>query len=151
MDVAGAAALLGALVAMITALTGPLRDRALSSRLSRVEKHLAEGTTAGETRAMLESARDHLAERIAIIELRPRYRPGWIMVGCLLVLGVTLLVIVNLPDAGSELNYLTVYATIGWICYFGGVAGFSIIRGKQALWLEGHRDTAYRRDSNPLR
>jgi len=148
MDLAGLAALLAIPIAAISAFAGPLKDRGLVARLQRIEKVLDEGTAAGLQRAMLENARDHLVERIAVAELRPRHVSGYISVACFITLGVLVVALVAFGVDGADKN--PVNLRIGFGCYFLGLAIWMVISIAQHWWLVTNRTNGYRRDNNPL-
>lgn len=146
MDLAGLAALLAVPAGVIAAIASPIRERGLVARLQRIEKLLAEGTVAGRQRRMLENARNHLAERIAVGELQPRLvELVWVGI-VLLVLGVGLGAWTML-DHTFDLDPLTHgYRVIGWIAYVLGLALFSARAIWRSLWISNNRDSDYARN-----
>lgn len=148
MDLAGVATVVGALVALFAAVSSALQPRTLESRLRRTEKLLAESTVKGLHRQMLESARDHLVERIAARELRPRYWEAWFVSAVPFLLGLVLLY--SNIEVWAGIKDLRPYTIIGWIGYFWGLIGATIILLTQHAWLLKNRSKAYRRDSNPF-
>lgn len=146
MDLAGLAALLAVPTGVIAAIASPIRERGLVARLQRIEKLLSEGTVAGRQRRMLENARDHLAERIAVAELQPRL-VEFIWLGIVLLATGVGIGAWTMLDHTFDLDPLTPsYRVVGWTTYGLGLALFSARAIWRSLWISKNRNSDYARN-----
>ncbi len=97
---------------------------------------------------MLENTRDHLIERIAMRELRPRWLGWWEFAGWSLSLAVAALVCLLI--GGYEGQIRVILFCVGMGAWIVALLTVNLVRLKREGWLREHRDTAYDRAGDPL-
>ncbi|UFU14622.1 hypothetical protein LQK89_02670 [Curtobacterium sp. C1] len=145
MDLTGLAAILALPAAFIVAVAGVARERTLFKRWERTEKMLAEGSLHSDQKQMIENARDHLAERIAVLELQPRMYE--LLAGALILgaFGLFLVLALFSDQDANPWGNRGFFEGLGWVLYWLACIAITARSIARAHWVGKNRPRNYRR------